>query len=191
MTANDAFGANPITLDASTLTINNSLTLPASTTVNFALGTNNAEIVTTGNLSLNSMLNLTAGDGFGPGTYTLFTYGGNLSGSAALGSKPAGYDYTIDTNTHGQVQLVVQSPTPISSPDFDTVTVINGTNLVMSGSGGVTSGTFYVLASTNLSLPLNQWTPIATNQFSDTGHFVFTNSLGSDPPQMFYSLELP
>ena len=39
MTAADVFGANPITLDASTLTISNSLTLPGSTVVNFTLGT--------------------------------------------------------------------------------------------------------------------------------------------------------
>jgi len=37
--ATDVFGANPITLNASTLTISNDLTLPGSAVVNFALGT--------------------------------------------------------------------------------------------------------------------------------------------------------
>ena len=191
MTANDVFGANPITLDASTLTVSNTLTLPGATAVNFTLGTNNAKIMTTGNLSLNSTLNISAGDGFGAGTYTLFTYGGNLSGNPALSATPAGYNYSINTNTHGQVQLIVRSPTPPSPPDFDSVNIIDGTNLVINGSGGTTNGMFYVLATTNLTLPLNQWMHMATNQFNGVGNFAFTNGVSSSPPQMFYLLQLP
>ncbi len=191
MTANDVFGANPITLDASTLTVSNTLTLPGATAVNFTLGTNNAKIMTTGNLSLNSTLNISAGDGFGAGTYMLFTYGGNLSGNPVLGTTPAGYNYSINTNTHGQVQLIVQSPTPPSPPDFDSVNIIDGTNLVINGSGGTTNGMFYVLATTNLTLPLNQWMHMATNQFNGVGNFAFTNGVSSSPAQMFYLLQLP
>jgi polygalacturonase len=109
MTATDVFGASPITLDVSTLTISNNLTLPGSSVVNFVLGTNNAKVVTTGNLNLNSTINVAAGNGFGAGTYTLFTYNGSFHGNPALGSRPAGYSYSI-TNPPGQVQLLVQSP---------------------------------------------------------------------------------
>jgi hypothetical protein len=33
-----------------------------------------------------------------------------------------------------------------------------------------------MLASTNLSLPLNQWTPMATNLLTASGNFTITNA---------------
>ncbi len=189
MTASDAFGANPITLDASTFTISNSLTLPGSSIVNFTLGTNSARIAATGSLTLNSTLNIGAGDGFGAGTYTLFSYVGSLSGSPTLGTTPAGFNYSL-TNPPGQLQLLVQSPLPPSPPSFGSISNTGG-GLVMSGTGGTTNGTFYVLVSTNIALPLNQWTPVATNVFDASGHFIFTNAISSNSPQAFYRLQLP
>jgi hypothetical protein len=192
MTANDVFGANPITLAASTLTISNALTLPSLTGVNFTLSTNTTEVVATGNLTLNSTLNIAAGAGFGAGTYTLFTYGGSLSGSPALGNTPAGYTgYTFTiTNPPGQVQLLVQSPLPPSPPSFGSISATSN-GLVMSGSGGTTNGIFYVLVSTNIARPLSQWTPVATNLFDGSGHFIFTNAVAPNSPQAFYLLEIP
>ncbi len=192
LNAADVFGANPLTLGASLLTINNSLTLSGSTVVNFILGTNSAQVVTPGSLSLNSTLNFAAGDGFGAGTYTLFTYGGSLSGSPTLGSTPAGYagyNFSI-TNPPGLVQLLVQSPAPPSPPIFGSIST-TASGLVMSGSGGTTNGMFYVLVSTNVALPLNQWIPVATNLFDGSGHFIFTNAITPNSPQAFYRLQLP
>ncbi len=191
MTANDAFGANPITLNASTLTISNNLTLPNSTVVNFTLSTTPTEVVATGNLTLNSTLNIAAGGGFGAGTYTLFAYGGSFSGNPVLGTTPAiaGYTYSI-TNPPGQVQLLVQTPAPPSPPIFGSISV-TANGLVMSGSGGTTNGTFYVLVSTNIALPLNQWMPVATNLFDGSGDFIFTNAPNPSVPQAFYLLEVP
>jgi hypothetical protein len=48
-----------------------------------------------------------------------------------------------------------------------------------------------VLGSTNLTLPLVNWTRVATNQFDAVGNFLFTNSFGSNRPQYFYRLQLP
>jgi polygalacturonase len=191
MTANDAFGANPITLDASTLTISNSLTLPGSSVVNFTLGTNPTEVVATGSLTLNSTLNIAAGGGFSAGTYTLFAYSGSFSGSPVLGTTPviAGYTYSL-TNAPGQLQLLVQAPVPPSPPSFGSVSV-KANGLVMSGSGGTTNGTFYVLTSTNIALPVSQWTPSATNLFDGSGNFIFTNTINPNSPQVFYLLEVP
>ena len=56
----------------------------------------------------------------------------------------------------------------------------------MSGVGGTNSGTYYVLISSNLLVPLSRWTRIATNHFDGTGHFIFTNAA-----QQFYLLQLP
>ena len=59
------------------------------------------------------------------------------------------------------------------------------------GSGGVTNGTYCVLATTNLALPYNQWQLMMTNPFDASGNFSFTNSPGPNVPQMFYTLQVP
>ena len=61
----------------------------------------------------------------------------------------------------------------------------------MSGSGGTTNGTYYVLVSTNIALPMNQWMPIATNLFDGSGNFIFTNAINPGNPQTFYLLQIP
>jgi polygalacturonase len=191
MTAGNAFGANPITLDASPLTINTSFTPPASTVFNFTLGTNSTSVTVVGNLTLNSTLNIAAGGGFGAGKYTLFAYSGSFSGNPVLGTTPAiaGYTYSL-TNAPGQLQLLVQAPAPPSPPSFGSVhSTVSG--LVMSGSGGTTNGTYYVLTSTNVALPVSQWTPVATNVFDGSGNFIFTNAINSNASQAFYLLDLP
>jgi len=194
MTAADAFGANPITLDASALIISNSLTLPGTAVVNFVLGTNNvnaAHALTTASLTLNSTLNVAADNGFSAGTYTLFSYAGSFSGTPVLGTTPAlpGYTYSI-TNPPGLIQLLVQSPLPPGPPSFGSIHA-TAHGLVMSGTGGTTNGTFYVLVSTNIALPLNQWTPVATNLFDGSGNFIFTNVPDPNAPQAFYLLQIP
>ena len=78
---NTLLGANPITLSSSTLSNSIGVTLPAARVVNFVLGSNNATVAVSGNLALNSALNISTGAGFGPGSYTLFTYTGTLSGN--------------------------------------------------------------------------------------------------------------
>ena len=48
-------------------------------------------------------------------------------------------------------------------PPGITGTSLSALNLVINGSNGQSGGTYYVLAaSTNIALPLNQWTPVAT-----------------------------
>jgi len=61
----------------------------------------------------------------------------------------------------------------------------------LSGTNGAASNPYYVLASTNVALPLSNWSRIATNSFDVNGHFAFTNSLIPAMPQRFYRLQLP
>ena len=63
--------------------------------------------------------------------------------------------------------------------------------LSLSGSGGVASANFYLLASTNLVTPLTNWTLLSTNQFDTNGNFNFTNTMNINSPQSFYLLQLP
>ncbi len=110
----NALGFNSsVTLSASTFTISNNLALTPSNALSFVLGTNAATIAVIGNLAFGGTNNIIAGDGFTNGTYTLMTYTGTLSGnSPTLGATPPGYNYTIDTSTAGQVNLIVTPPGP-------------------------------------------------------------------------------
>lgn len=66
-----------------------------------------------------------------------------------------------------------------------------GTNLVASGSGGATNGNFFVLGSTNLALPKNQWSRVAISSFDGGGNFVFSNGVNAAETQQFYLLQVP
>lgn len=67
----------------------------------------------------------------------------------------------------------------------------SGGNLIFSGGSGPAGGTNYLVAATNISLPLVQWTRVATNQFDLSGNYIFTNAILSGVPQQFHRLQLP
>jgi hypothetical protein len=111
------YGASPLTVSGCTLTDSNSLTLGPTNAVNFVLGTAASEVGVNGSLTLNSpTFNIASGTGFGTGTYTLFSCsGGSLSGSAVLGTTPAGFNYTLTNNSAaGQVNLLVTSTNSVT-----------------------------------------------------------------------------
>jgi polygalacturonase len=115
-TATDIFGANPITVSGGTLTVSNNYIVPGSTVFDFAAGTNASTVRAVGNLTFgSSTINVTNGPGFGPGTFTLFTYSGSESGSCALAAAPPGFNETL-TNPTGQIQLVVSTTGPSLTP---------------------------------------------------------------------------
>jgi unsaturated rhamnogalacturonyl hydrolase len=90
-----------------TLTVSN-LVLNAGALLRYELGTNSDLTAVASNLTVAGILNITDAGGFGAGTYTLFTYGKTLTYNGLnLGTAPWGYDYSMDTGTVGQVNLVV------------------------------------------------------------------------------------
>ena len=139
----NAFDDGPLTLSASTFTVSNNLTLFPNTILNFTLGTNTTRLAVTGNLSLGGTNNIFAGAGFTNGTYTLMTCTGSLSGTVpTLGALPAGYNYSFDTNTAGQVKLVVTLPAPPAPTNFTAMATNLKINLKWNS---VTSATSYNL----------------------------------------------
>lgn len=67
----------------------------------------------------------------------------------------------------------------------------SGANLVINGSDGIAGQTYYVLMTTNLLLPLSQWTPVSTNVPGETGNFsvTLTNAVSPTVPAGFYILK--
>ena len=68
---------------------------------------------------------------------------------------------------------------------------LSGADLVLSGTGGTPGHDYYVLASTNVALPISNWTSLATNQFDINGNFNFTNTISAAFPQRFFLIQVP
>jgi hypothetical protein len=130
----------------------------------------------------------------------------NISGSIISGSTSSaaltiynaqtnddgGY-LIIVTNYGGSVTSSVAILTVLTSPSFTSITVAGGTNggFILNGVGGTNNGIYYMLTTTNLLLPLTNWTPVATNHFDSTGHFILTNTAQTNASQEFYLLQSP
>jgi len=74
-------------------------------------------------------------------------------------------------------------------PVFTGVSVSDG-SLVFNGAAGITDGVYYLLGSTNVTLPVNLWQRLATNAFDGSGGFNFTNATLTNQ-QEFFRLGLP
>ncbi len=66
----------------------------------------------------------------------------------------------------------------------------SGTNLILTASGWA-NRTNYLLTSTNLLLPPEQWTRIGIIKSDLAGNAVFTNALAADVLNQFYRISLP
>jgi len=64
-------------------------------------------------------------------------------------------------------------------------------NLSLNVSNGLAGGTYCVLMSADLTLPLSQWTPMATNVLNASGDFSITvsNPASQAIPQQFYTIQ--
>jgi len=67
---------------------------------------------------------------------------------------------------------------------------LSGTNLVISGTNGLAGEQYNVLTTTNLALPLSNWTVLPTNTFT-TGSFSITNAFNATAPRSFYLIRVP
>ena len=61
--------------------------------------------------------------------------------------------------------------------------------ITLNATNGAPGGTLIVLASTNVALPLNAWTPIQTNAFDGAGDFTGTITVNPALSAQFYILK--
>ena len=103
-----------------------------------------------------------------------------------------GYFTTAGTNLSANVAEALLPGAPVLQPSITNVS-ITGTSLLLSCANGASGQTYYVLSSTNLSLPLKQWTPVATNTLTASGSFaiVVPNIVSPSNPQRYCVLEMP
>jgi hypothetical protein len=88
------------------------------------------------------------------------------------------------------VDAVLTNCLPAFRPVIQSAALV-GNNFVLSGSGGFPHGDYYVLASTNLSVPIGVWPRVATNIFNGSGEFEFATSVDLNAAARFFLLQLP
>jgi fibronectin-binding autotransporter adhesin len=130
------------------------------------------------------------------GTNTLIAYTGTIGGNGfagfQLGALPAGVTANLQ-DTGSAVQLAVTSVSsglPTAPANILGVT-FSGTNLVINGTNlnGGSSFHYAILTSTNLTLPLTNWTILSTNSFNADGTFNCTNAINPANPAAFFDVK--
>jgi rhamnogalacturonan endolyase len=120
--------------------------------------------------------------------FTAGSYSGHFQ-AVHLPTLPASLAWNTNLLTSSGIISVV-STAPPTPPVFGSVALVNGA-LVLGGTGGVANANYYLLGSSNLSLPLNTWERLLTNQFDASGAFAITNPPNQYWRDGFYRLEVP
>jgi hypothetical protein len=85
--------------------------------------------------------------------------------------------------------------TPPPAPTIGGISLggAGGTNIIITGTNnnGATAGSYVVLVSTNIALPLSNWTAVTTQSFNPDGTFDYTNGVGSESHQYYILQALP
>jgi autotransporter-associated beta strand protein len=182
---------NPGTGSFGILTLTSNLTLQGSVQIRVSVdgGTTNNNRVTGANMinyggslvvSNIGLTALTAGKSFNLFSATSAT--GNFTN---IGPSPGPFLKWAFNPTNGSL-FVVALPGPIFAGPS-----LVGTNLILSGSNGVSGVGFSLMSATNLSLPRNQWSLVKTGTFDSFGNFGVTNSINRAEPARFYFLSVP
>lgn len=150
--------------------------------VNGITAANYGGILVVSNVTIDSSV-MTNGE-----TFQLFNAASATGNFSSIVGSPgvAGLSYVFypATGVLGVTNAVVVK----SSPRITHISV-SGTTLNISGTNGTASGSFVLLGSTNVALPVAQWTPLLTNSFDGSGNFnLSTNIVNPSVPFEFYIL---
>jgi len=177
-------------LSIGALTVSGEVVLQGATfmELNATLDTN--DVLRAGLLELGGTLHLAnlAGNLMAGDSFKLFDAG--LYGGAFTGVVPAmpGPGLTWDlSNLSSDGTLRILGP---QGPQI-AASSLSGGNFIFSGTGGTPNGIYYVLSSTNVGLPVMNWTRILTNNFDANGNFSVTTGVSASIPQRFYLLQEP
>jgi autotransporter-associated beta strand protein len=122
--------------------------------------------------------------------FTLFNK--PLTNGAVLGVTGGGVTWTNNLATDGSVSVVsLTALKPLIN--FTILSGVTspgtGTNLVFSGSNGISGAPYFVLYQTNLATPLSNWIVLSSNTFLTEGTFSVTNTIART--NRFYLLYVP
>jgi autotransporter-associated beta strand protein len=178
-----------------TLRFNNNLTLTGGSTTLVELG--KSPVVTNDTAQVSGsvvyggtlvLTNISSGSYAAGDRFELFSASGYSGAFTNVSPAIPAVNLAWDTNGMGTgVLSIISSPTPrpaIAGP------AVTSDGFVFSATNGVPGWPCSILMSTNLVLPWNQWTAVATNPFDANGNLSFTNQVEPNTSQMFYLLKL-
>jgi len=190
-TVNGSLQANGTISPSGTLTVNGDLMVNGNLTftVNTSQAQSNDVMAVSGALNNTGTGTLTVSN-LGPSlavgdTFTLFNQPLNNGGSLTI-VPPTGVVFTNNLSLNGTLTVL---SVPVSQPAITGIRLV-GTNLIISGTNGLAGEQYNVLTSTNVALPLSQWTTLPTNTFGG-GNFSITNLVSPNAPHNFYILRVP
>src|SRR6185437_9578627 len=113
-----------------------------------------------------------------------------VTGGGAMPITSSGATFNNNLAVDGSV--TVASVTQAVPPKINQITLVNGTNIVITATNntGSASGTWTLLATNNLTAPLSTWPVISTGSFGTGGSVSITNTV-SGTNRLFYILRTP
>ena len=173
-----------------TLTVSGNLTLASGSTNTFAVNGStpaNTHVALGAAVTYGGVLNIVTNGTFTAGqTFTLFSGTGatNAGNFASIAGNPGAGKIFSFTNGVLSVVSGVLPKAVISS------VTLSGGNLILQGTNGASSGTYSILTSTNVALPLASWTTNTTGSFTAGG--AFSNAVPvTGQPQTFFLIKQP
>jgi hypothetical protein len=122
-------------------------------------------------------------------SFTLFGATGYSGSFASIVPATPGAGLAWNTNNltvNGSIS-VVSTAAPV--PHITKIS-LTGTTLTIQGTNGTANGQYILLQSTNLALPMIQWSPALTNSFDSNGNFnLSTNIVSPNTPREFYRVK--
>jgi hypothetical protein len=126
----------------------------------------------------------------GPTTIHLLGYtGADPFTSLALAPLPSGFAGNLVDNP-GMVDLSIDVSALPPSPTIKNITVGAGQVVISGTNNNGAGGTYHLLASTNIAVPLTNWAVVTNSTFDANGNFSSTNATGTNG-QQFYILRVP
>ena len=177
-----------------TLTITNNLVLQGNAFIKLspAAATNDLISVTNGAITYGGTLMLTNVSGsYAVGnSYQIFN-GASYSGAfTSIVPATPGSGLAWNTNnlaTSGVLNIIAGAVVP--QPGITHIT-LSGSQLVISGTNGISGEQYNVLTTTNLLVPLANWTVLPVGTFSG-GTFNITNTVNGNAKQNYYIIRIP
>jgi hypothetical protein len=188
---NTLMGINSGAYSTGIIAASGAITLNGTTIIKLSGSGTNDEVQTAGVITYGGTLNLAniSSSPLAAGNSFQIFSGASCSGSFT-GITPAtpgaGLAWDATQLNLGVLNVVAASTQPVIGS-----IAVSGGSLILNGTGGTTNGTYYVLTSTNVSMPLANWTPLTTNMFDAGGDFSVTNAVDPNSTQQFYLLKLP
>jgi fibronectin-binding autotransporter adhesin len=172
-----------------TINANNNVTLNGTTILKLNGSGVNDQIASGASIAYSGTLNLVniSGLPYAVGNSFQIFNAVNITGSFAnITPTTPGAGLAWDTsqlNSLGFLNVVAGPSQPVISS-----TKVSSGNLIFSGTGGTTNGSYLVLTTTNLA---KAFIVLTTNNFDATGAFSVTNAINPGTPQSFYRIEIP